>query len=174
MGSILEQLNIEPGALLVNIVGFLVLLWIIKRYAMGPISEFMQQRSEQIREKIEDADAMKASAAAERDNLQDELEQMRQEVRQELRANREAATEQIEQMQAEAQKERERIIESGEQELERAREEMMAEVEQIAMNMAVDVAKKVVRDALDQQRRDAITQSIINDINALADEESHT
>lgn len=172
MASLLEQLNLEPGALLVNIVGFMVLLWIVKRYAMGPVSEFMQQRSETIHKKIEDADAMRAAAASERDNLQDELDQMRAEVQEQIQHDRQRASEAIKEMQAEAQRQREQIIESGEAELERARQEMMAEIKQIATEMAVEVSEKVLREALDDTRQKQLTQSVIDDVNRLANEET--
>ncbi|MFP3903475.1 MAG: F0F1 ATP synthase subunit B [Armatimonadota bacterium] len=172
MASLLEQLNIEPGALLVNIVGFMVLLWLVKRYAMGPISEFMRERSEKIQKKIEDADTMRAAAASERDNLQDELDQMRAQMEEQMERDRRRAAEDIEQMQTEAQRQREQIIESGEAELQRAREEMMGEIKQIATEMAVEVSEKVLRGALDDERQAQLTQSVIDDVNRLADEET--
>ncbi|NLJ37074.1 MAG: ATP synthase F0 subunit B, partial [candidate division WS1 bacterium] len=55
MASVLDQLGIQGGALLVNIVGFLLLLYLMRRVAFKPVGDFMQQRADRIKADLTEA-----------------------------------------------------------------------------------------------------------------------
>jgi len=37
MGQMLRDLGIEPAALFINVVSFLLLIWLMKRFLFGPV-----------------------------------------------------------------------------------------------------------------------------------------
>ncbi len=170
MASILEALGIEPGAIVVNIIGFLLLLYLLRRYAFGPIGEFMQQRADGIAADLREAEQERTAAAAERQNLQQQLDAMRETFRADIaRASREAK-QAIADLHAEARTQRQQMVAQGAEELRRAREAMLAELKQQVAAMAIEVASKVVRDALDEERHRAVIDAFIADVNRIAHE----
>ena len=168
--ALLEELGLEPGALLVNIAGFLLLLYLLRRFAFGPVSEFMQQRAAGIEQDLRQAQEDRASAAAEREHLQEQLDAMREEFRSEIAKSTRQARQAIAELHADARAQRQETVAQGEEQLRRAREGMMVEVRREAAHMAVEVAAKVVRDALDDQRQAALVEAFIKDIDKLAED----
>ena len=49
-------IKVTPGLMIWTIVAFLITLWVLKRYAFGPIQNMLDERREQIRRSIEEAD----------------------------------------------------------------------------------------------------------------------
>ena len=54
------DLGITGWNLIVQLVAFIIFLWLLWRYALGPIVRVLDQRSERIRESMEAAQRMKA------------------------------------------------------------------------------------------------------------------
>ena len=49
-------IQVTPGLMIWTIVAFLITLFVLKRYAFGPIQKTIDERREQIRRSIEEAD----------------------------------------------------------------------------------------------------------------------
>ena len=49
-------IQVTPGLMIWTIIAFLITLWVLKRYAFGPIQKMLDERREQIRRSIEEAD----------------------------------------------------------------------------------------------------------------------
>ncbi len=168
--ALLEGLGLEPGALLVNIVGFLLLLYLLRRFAFGPVSEFMEQRAARIEQDLKQAREDRTLAAAEREHLQEQLDEMREEFRSEIAKSTRQARQAIAELHAEARVQRQETVAQGEEQLRRAHESMMVEVRRQAAQMAVEVAGRIIHDALDDQRQAALVEEFIEDIDRLAED----
>src|SRR5271167_1508724 len=57
-------IQVIPGLMIWTIVSFLITLWILKRYAFGPIQKLIDDRRERIRQSVEEADHARAEARA--------------------------------------------------------------------------------------------------------------
>src|SRR5437867_9608270 len=55
-------IRVTPGLMIWTIVSFLITLYVLKRYAFGPIQKLIDERRERIREAIEEADHARAEA----------------------------------------------------------------------------------------------------------------
>jgi len=154
-------ISVTPGLMIWTIVCFLVALYVLKRFAFGPIQTMIDARREQIRRSIEEAD-----------NARDEARRLLEEHR----ALMHEARGQAEAIIAEARKTREsmetRMREETEAErqrrLEETRKEIAAEtaraLEQIRNEVAdltLEAASIVVGRSLDSDRdRELISEAI--------------
>ena len=55
-------IQVTPGLMIWTIVCFLIALWVLKRYAFGPIQKMIDQRQQSIRHSIEAADEARDEA----------------------------------------------------------------------------------------------------------------
>src|ERR671922_261068 len=55
-------ISVTPGLMIWTIVCFLIALWVLKRYAFGPIQKMIDDRRERIRRSIEEAEEARAEA----------------------------------------------------------------------------------------------------------------
>jgi len=154
-------IQVTPGLMIWTIVCFLIALWVLKRYAFGPIQKLIEERRESIQRSIEAADQA-------RDEAQQLLEEHRKLIAE--------ARGQAESILAEARKTREsmehRMREETEAErhrrLEETRKEIVAEtaraLEQIRAEVAdlsLIAAEKVTRRSLaDEDHRRLIEEAV--------------
>ena len=55
-------IKVTPGLMIWTIVSFLITLFVLKRYAFGPIQKMIDERRERIRQSIEEADRAREEA----------------------------------------------------------------------------------------------------------------
>src|SRR3982750_4150100 len=55
-------ISVTPGLMIWTIVCFLVTLWVLKRYAFGPIQKMIDERRDRIRRSLEDAEEAREEA----------------------------------------------------------------------------------------------------------------
>jgi len=168
MGDLLADLGIQWQALLVNIVGFVILVYLLKRFAFGKIGRFMDERADGIESDIEHARSDREAAADELAALEDQLDETRGHFQAEMAEKTRLGKQAIAEMHAEARSQREAMLKQGQDELERSRETMIADVKRQAADMAVEIADKALRDSLDDQRQAGLVDAFIEDVNRIA------
>lgn len=164
--------KIVPGLMIWTIVFFLIVFFVLRKYAFGAIQKLIDERREQIRRSIEEAD-----------NARDEARKLLEEHR----ALMSEARSEAEQIIAEARKTREsmevRMREETEQErqrrLEETRKEIAAEtaraLDKIRAGVAdllVEAASQVVGQALNTERDRELIASAIGSLDFSRLEES--
>lgn len=169
--QLLHDLGIEPGALLINIIGFVLLLWFFKAKLWGPISGFMGERSAEIETRITEAKRLNDDARARQDQLQTELHDEREAARAEIAKLTQEAKAAIAEMRNEGRRERQELIEQGQREIERAKEIALAELRRNVGDLAIEISGKVIRQSLDEQRQEALIDQFLRDIERAAREQ---
>ena len=154
-------IQVTPGLMIWTIVAFLITLFVLRKYAFGPIQSIIDERRAQIARSIEEAD----NARVEARNLLEEHKQLMQEARgqaeqiiAEARKTRDAMETR---MKEETDVERQRRLEETRREIaaetSRALEQIRAEV----ADLTLEATSIVVGRKLDADRdRELITEAI--------------
>jgi F-type H+-transporting ATPase subunit b len=167
----LKTLGFDPGVLLINIVGFILLLWFFRRYLYGPIGLFMGERTREIEKQIAEARQLNDEAKQRQQQLQAELQQEREAAREDIARMTQEARAAIEEMQSEGRRQRQETIEAGRRELERSKDIALAELRRTVGDLAVEISGKVIREALDETRQEALIDEFLHDIEQVAREQ---
>jgi F-type H+-transporting ATPase subunit b len=154
-------ISVTPGLMIWTIVCFLIALFVLKKYAFGPIQKMIDERREQIRRSIEEAD----NARKEARQLLEEHKALMQEARgqaEQIIAEARKTRESMElRMREETEAERQRRLEETRREIAaetaRALEQIRAEV----ADLTLEATSIVVGKKLDSDRdRELISQAI--------------
>ena len=154
-------ISVTPGLMIWTIVCFLIALFVLKKYAFGPIQKMIDARREQIRRSIEEAD----NARKEARQLLEEHKALMQEARgqaEQIIAEARKTRESMElRMREETEAERQRRLEETRREIAaetaRALEQIRAEV----ADLTLEATSIVVGKKLDSDRdRELISQAI--------------
>lgn len=167
----LHALGFDPYALLINIIGFLLLLAAFKRFLYRPIAEFMRQRSDEIAASIAEAGRLHAEAEVERAQLREELAADRLAARDEIARMTQEAKAAVEELQREGRRQRQEMIELGRAELERAQESAMGELKKNVSDLALEVSARILRDSLDDQTQAALVEGFLKQLEDAAGNE---
>jgi F-type H+-transporting ATPase subunit b len=162
--QLLKDLGIEPGVLLINVIGFLCLLWFMKRFAFGPIKQILGERQDRVTGQLSEAKALHEQAEAERERLHDELEAEREAARSDIGKLTQEAKQAIEELHREGRRQRQEMIEQGRAELQRSKEAALAELRATVSELALEISTRVIREALDEERQGALLDQFVEDV----------
>ena len=160
-------LGIDAGALLAYLVNFGVLVVLLYLFAYKPILKMLDQRSNRIKESLEEADRVRQESQEQQAAMQRTLDEGRQESQRVLAEARDAAASYRDQQQAQARTEAESM-------LERARDEIRAErnaaVEQVRAEfggLAVTAAERIIHRSLDESTHRDLIDEVLAEGDAL-------
>ncbi|MDX8395387.1 MAG: F0F1 ATP synthase subunit B [Mariprofundaceae bacterium] len=145
-----------------QIVVFLTLVFLMRKYLYGPMAELMEARSNKIAEGLAAADAGKEAFAKAQEEIAAQLDEARAKAVLIISAAEKRAAELGEESVTRARNEAESIIDSAREEvfaeLNRARQTLRSEVADIAML----AAEQVVEAELDASRHAVLIEGIVN------------
>jgi F-type H+-transporting ATPase subunit b len=156
-------ISVTPGLMIWTIVCFLVTLFVLKKYAFGPIQKTIDERRERIRQSLEEADRARDEARKLIEEHRALIRQARQESDEILSEARHVADAQRERVREETETDRQRRLEETRRQIEAETRRALEQIRQEVAVLALEAAQKVTRNALDgdDQRRlieDAISE----------------
>ena len=154
-------IQVTPGLMIWTIVAFLITLWVLKRYAFGPIQKMLDERREQIRRSIEEADNARDEARTLLEEHRKLMQEARGEAEQIVAEARKTRDAMESRMREETEAERQRRLEETRREIAaetaRALEQIRAEV----ADLTLEATSIVVGRKLDAERdRELIGEAI--------------
>jgi len=154
-------ISVTPGLMIWTIICFLITLFVLKRYAFGPIQNMLDQRREQIRQSIEEAENARAEARKLLEEHRALMNEARGEAEQILAEARRTRESMELRMREETEAERQRRLEDTRREIAaetaRALDRIRAEV----ADLTLEATAIVVGRKLDADRdRELITEAI--------------
>ncbi len=160
----MEALGINLGYLLVQILNFLILFVVLRKWVFAPIINLLERRRETIAQGVEDA----RIAAEARANAEDEAEKVLAKAQQEAAQTvREAAGrgEQVErEIKEAAEAEAATIREAAVEEAEQIKEQALGELRGQVAALAIAAAQKVIGDSLDDKRQHALIEEFFSGV----------
>ncbi|GLB59056.1 F0F1 ATP synthase subunit B [Cytobacillus sp. NCCP-133] len=143
------------GDILYQLVMFIILLALLKKFAWGPLMGIMQQREEHIASEIEAAEESRAEAKKLLEEQRNLLKEARTEAQGLIESAKKQGDVQREEIIAAARTESDRIKESAKLEIEQQKEQAVAAIREQVASLSVLIASKVIEkelSAADQEK----------------------
>ncbi|SRR5579864_3047135 len=166
-------IKVTPGLMIWTIVAFLITLFVLKRYAFGPIQKTIDERRQRIEQSIAEAEQARAEARRLLEEHRSLIGQARSQAEEILGEARKVADAQRQRVKEETEADRQRRLEETRRQIEaethRALEQIRTEVAELTLIAAAKVTGKALDDK-DHRRliEDAIREL---DFSALEQEE---
>lgn len=161
-----QLLNPDTGLMFWTIVTFLAMLFLLKRFAWGPLLHAIEERERKMRE--ERSAAEKARAEAQR--IQGELEARFSAIDAKALETLARATREAEVLRgrhaAQAQEEAKRLLDKTRAELEEEKRRLVVELRKEVGALAVSVAEKVMRRSVDESVRKTALEQFLKELDA--------
>jgi F-type H+-transporting ATPase subunit b len=157
-------IKVTPGLMIWTIVCFLIVLFVLKRWAFGPIQSMIDERRERIRRALEEADHARAEARELLEEHRKLIAQARGEAEEILAEARQVSRAMQQRVREETEADRQRRLEETKRQIEaetrRALEEIRAEV----ADLSLIAAEKVTRGALDDKDQRRLIDDAIGEL----------
>ncbi|WP_026695999.1 F0F1 ATP synthase subunit B [Peribacillus kribbensis] len=150
-----EAMHFNGGDIIFQLVMFIILLALIKKFAFGPLMGIMKERESHIANEIEAAERSRADAHKALEEQRELLKQSRSEASALIENARKQGDAQREEIIAAARAESERIKEGAKIEIEHQKEQAIAALREQVASLSVMIASKVIEKELteaDQQK----------------------
>jgi F-type H+-transporting ATPase subunit b len=144
-------IKVTPGLMIWTIVAFLITLFVLKRYAFGPIQKTIDERRQRIEQSITDAESARDEARKLLEEHRSLIGQARRQADEILSEARKVADAQRERVREETETDRQRRLEETRRQIEaethRALDQIRSEVAELTLIAAAKVTGKALDDA---------------------------
>ena len=154
-------ISVTPGLMIWTIVCFLIALFVLKRYAFGPIQKMIDARREQIRRSLEEAEHAREEARRLLEEHKKLIGQARSEAEQILAEARRTGEAMEHRMREETETERQRRIEETRREIAAETARALEKIRTEVADLTLEATAIVVGRKLDPETdRELITEAI--------------
>jgi len=153
--------------LLTTLVGFLLVVWILSKYAWGPILDLLDQRREKIEKDYTDAEQTLASAEGLKADFESKLVDIKTIERERIQDAVKRGEELSDNIVAKARSDAQSTREKGLQDLEIESQKAQIRLRDDVVTMAIGAAEKVINTKLDDTEHRRLIQEYIDTLGEL-------
>ncbi|TYR80169.1 F0F1 ATP synthase subunit B [Priestia megaterium] len=161
---VLGATGVNTGDIVFQLVVFMILLFLLRKYAFGPVMGIMKQREEHIANEIDSAEQQNEQAKKLVEEQRELLKQSRQEVQVMMENAKKSAEDKKEEIITAAREESERLKVAAKQEIEQQKEQAVAALREQVASLSVLIASKVIEKELSEQDQEKLIHEYIQEV----------
>jgi F-type H+-transporting ATPase subunit b len=166
---------IPNGTFIAELIGFVIIVWVLGKKVVPPINKAMTERQERIRRGFADADEAKERLAAAEVEYREALATARADAARQKEEAREQGAQILADLREKAKEEADRILAAAEQQIEADRSRTVAALRAEIGALAVELASRVVGESLtDDARERRVVERFLVELEARAGESEST
>jgi F-type H+-transporting ATPase subunit b len=158
---------IDIRQVITQIIGFLLMVWILRRYAWHPVLNFLEARRAKIAGEFREADRVKAEANELKGQYETRLRGADAEARQRIQEGVAEGQKVAGEIKSQAQAEAARRLERAEDEIAREREKAKEILKEQMIRLSMRTAEKILRQRLDDAAQRRLVGEFIDEVGAL-------
>jgi F-type H+-transporting ATPase subunit b len=154
-------MDLRPGLSLWTAITFILLMFVLSKYAWGPIVKMLDQREHTIRDAIEQAKKERAEAEK---MLSDQTAALAA-VQREAAAMAERSRKDVETLRADltakARKEADDLVVAARSQIQEEKAKALAELKNQVADLAIDATRRIIQSSLDEKAQRALVEEYI-------------
>ncbi|MDQ0257195.1 F-type H+-transporting ATPase subunit b [Evansella vedderi] len=147
-----------------QILGFLVLMWLLKRYALGPVMDMMEKREKHVADQISSAEKNREEAEKYLAEQREAIQTARNEAKEIVERTKKLSEQQASEIIASAKKDAERIKETAIAEINQEKEQAISALREQVSTLSVLVATKVIEKELNEQEQEKLIRETLKEV----------
>lgn len=148
----LEALGINWAQALTHLISFLIALWLLKRYAWGPIMNLLDERRQKIADEFQEIEDEKSRVSEMTADYEAKLKNIENERRAEIVKGVDEGKKLAAEIKENAQKEARDLAEKSRRDLEREIAKAKVQLRDDMVSITMSAAEKVIHERLDEQK----------------------
>ncbi|MCY9375862.1 F0F1 ATP synthase subunit B [Bacillus sp. T17B1] len=157
-------LSFNGGDILFQLLAMLILLALLKKYALGPLLNIMKQREDHIAGEITSAEEKNKEAQQLIEEQRVLLKEARQESQTLIENAKKLGDKQKEEIIQAARVESERLKEAARTEIVKEKEQAVSALREQVASLSVMIASKVIEKELDEQAQEKLIQDYLKEV----------
>jgi len=150
--------------MLVMLFFFIILIYLVGKFAWGPVMDMMKKREDYIANEIEQAEKNRAEAEKASKEAVERLRQTKQEAQKIIEDARTAGLKQEQDIIEAAKKEAERIKQAAQEEIQNEKEKAIQALQEQVASLSVLIASKVIEKEISAQDQEKLIEEYIKEV----------
>ena len=150
--ELLNSLGINAKLLIAQIVNFLILLFVLYKFAYGPVLRMLDERTKKIEKGMKDAEASGKKLeeiAAKEKGILDEAKNQAKEI---VKRSEDAAVKQAEEIVITAKDQTQKMLETAQKQIQQEKNKILAEAKSEIANLVMAATEKIIDENLDSEK----------------------
>ncbi len=164
MGELIHKLGIEWKLLLAQIVNFVILFLVLKKFLYKPLINLMNKRREKIIEGLEKAKKGEEEFKQIEIIRQRELAKIQKEAEVIIAKAKEIGDEKQQEILKEAEEKTKKIIEDAKGRIDIEKEKMLKEVRQDIANLVINATEKILEEKVDENKEKELINRVMGQL----------
>ncbi|UJL45982.1 F0F1 ATP synthase subunit B [Virgibacillus sp. NKC19-16] len=156
--------GLRIGDILYQLFFFLLLLFLVKKFAWGPLMNVMQKREEYVAGEIESAEKSREEAEVAAKEAQAQLNQTKQEAQTMIENAKNAGEKQEKDIIESARQEADRIKQAAQDDIQNEKEQALQALQDKVASLSVLIATKVIEKEISAQDQEELINEYIKEI----------
>ncbi|WP_037287107.1 F0F1 ATP synthase subunit B [Saccharibacillus sacchari] len=148
----------------VTLASFLILYFLLNRYAFGPLMSVMEKRRELVLSQLNEAAETRSEAAAYVEQQKEALQQARQEAYEILEQSRQTSSKQADALLAQAKEETARMKDEAIRDIDSEKNKAMAALRGEVGRVSVQIASKLIEKEIDEKANEGLVDQYLKDV----------
>ena len=159
-----DLLKPDFGVLFLTVCNFLLLVYLLKKFAWGPIIGALEKRENQIESDKQTAAAARQSAEELKKELDERLAQISNEAARKMAEAVKTGEAQKEQLLAQAKEQSDRMLEQAKMQIEAEKNKALSDVRKEISTLSVLAASRVVEQEIKPSSADKIVEQVLREV----------
>ena len=162
--EVLENFGVQPVLLLAQIVNFVILLFLLKKFAYKPIMKVLDERKHKIETSVKQAQEIQKQLEETKASQKKIIAGAEEESTKIIEETKEAAKKLQEETLAETSKKVEEVLSKNKEALSLEREKMVSEVKESMANLVAETTKRVLNKTLTNTDNEDLVKKSLKDL----------
>ncbi|AJY74564.1 F0F1 ATP synthase subunit B [Paenibacillus beijingensis] len=146
------------------ILAFLILYWLLNKYAFGPLFGIMEKRRELVLEQMNAAETARQQAEVQLEEQRKAMEQARKEAYDIIEQSKKTSSKQAEDIVQTAKAEASRLKEDALKDIESEKNKAIASLRGQVSGMSVMIASKIIEKQIDEKSQEQLVDKYLNEV----------
>lgn len=160
LGLILGNLGFDWRVALANLVNFLLILWILKRYALKPIEKAIKGREEKIKKGIEDAERASTELQMAKQTSENTILEARNEANRIIAASQKESEKIIAESRILQEEQAKQIIAKAEKSAQAEKEKMFQDLRKEVVDLVIAATGKFIKQDITKEKQEEIIKTL--------------
>lgn len=159
--ELLKNLGINGKLLIAQIINFLVLLFVLYKFAYGPVLNMLDKRAKKIEKGLKDAEEAKRKLDEIENSEKEILNKAKKEAQAIIKKSEEAALRSAKEIEISAKDQSERIITEAKKQIDHEKDKVIKEAKSEIAGLVVSATEKIIGERLNSDKDKELIEKVI-------------
>lgn len=157
-------MDVEFAQIITHAVGFIIFVWVLKKFAWGPLLGLMEERRAKIKGEFDEIDRQKAEVAKVTADYEAKMKEIDAERRAKLVEAVDEGKKMATEIKTQAQEDARALHEKAKEDLQRDVDKAKVQLRDVMVNMTMTAAQKVIHEKLDDAKHRELISRFIQEL----------